>query len=111
MITENVEAILKDAGRYVEVKTEILKLKASDKAADTGSSIVAILIVGVAVMTGLLLVSIGVGFWLGKFLEEVYYGFFIVGGFYFLTALVLYIFKNDLMKTPVYNSIINKLNR
>ncbi len=111
MITENVEAIFKDAGRYVEVKAELLKLKASDKAADTGSAIGAILVVGVVLLTGLLLISTGIAFWLGKLLGEVYYGFFIVGGVYLLAGLILYVFRDNIIRTPLYNSIINKLTR
>lgn len=111
MITENIEAILKDAGRYVEVKSEILTLKASDKAAETGSALVSALVISVVLLLGLLLLSVGIGFWLGKMLGEVYYGFFIVAGFYFLVGLILYFSRDSLIKTPLYNSIINKLTR
>lgn len=111
MITENVEAILKDAGRYVEVKTELIKLKASDKAADAGSAIGASVIVLAVLSAGLLLMSVGAAFWLGKLLGEVYYGFFIVGGVYLLATLILYVFREDIIRTPLYNSIINKLTR
>ncbi len=111
MITENVDALLKDAGRYVEVKTELFRLKASDKAADTGSTIVATLVVGMVLLMALLLISAGLAFWVGKLLGEVFYGFFIVGGVYLLAAVILYAFKDSILRTPLYNSIINKLTR
>lgn len=109
MIAENVEAIIQDAGRYVEVKTALFKLKASDKAAETGSSIGAFVIMGVVFTVGVIVLSIGLSFWLGGKLGEVHYGFFIVAGFYLLLGLVLYLFRKSLLKTPLYNSIINKL--
>ncbi len=111
MITENIEAILKDAGRYVEVKSEIFSLKASNKVAETGSALGTILLLSVVLLLGLLLLSVGAGFWLGTILGEIYYGFFIVAGFYFLVGLVLYLSRGSLIKTPLYNSIINKLTR
>jgi len=47
--------------------------------------------------------------WLGELLGKSYYGFFIVAGFYALLALIFSIFRKQLIKNPVNNSIIEQV--
>ena len=68
------------------------------------------MIVAFSSMTVLLLFivmgSIGVALWIGDMLGKASYGFFIVAGFYGIITLALQVFKKELLKMPLNNSII-----
>ncbi|HRP31771.1 MAG TPA: phage holin family protein [Agriterribacter sp.] len=108
-VSENINQIMDDAGRYLEAKAELWKLKAADKTSEIGSTLVSgllLVMIGIVVMTAL---NTGIAFLIGKWLGETYYGFFIVAGFYTLLGIVLYAARNSLIKKPFYNTLINKL--
>jgi hypothetical protein len=46
---------------------------------------------------------------IGKWMGEIYYGFFVMAGFYALVGLIIYASRDRIIKTPLYNSIINKI--
>jgi hypothetical protein len=47
--------------------------------------------------------------WLGELLGETYYGFFSIALLYLVIALLLYIFKNEWIKKPISNFVIDQL--
>jgi hypothetical protein len=47
--------------------------------------------------------------WIGKLLGETFYGFFIIGGLYAVLAVVLQLYRDQLIKYPVSNSIIKQM--
>ena len=55
------------------------------------------------------LVNIGWAFWIGEQLGNTAYGFFAVAGFWFVVALLLLVFKNKWLKTPVSNILITEI--
>jgi len=55
------------------------------------------------------ILNIGLSFWLGSLLGETWYGFFAVGGFYAVLAIVLIIFKKKWLKGPLNDVIVNKM--
>ncbi len=107
--SENVTMLIDDAGRYIEAKAELWKLKAVDKTTDLASSLLSRILLFIIILIGLVAFNTGIALLIGKWLGEAYYGFFIVAGFYLLLALVLYLARNSLIKTPFYNAVINKL--
>jgi len=106
---EHIESIVSKAGDLAETKVELWKLKAAGKLSETVSSIISkvavVLLAGVAV----LILSLGVAYWIGVELENVYYGFFIVGGFYAVAGLFVYLFRKNLIKKPISDLIIDKI--
>ena len=96
---------------YSKTTMELFKLNAIDKSADIASS----LAVRLAIFFGLALfifsISIGLGLWIGEFLGKSYYGFFVIGGGYLLITLIIYVCRNQLIKTPVSNSIITQMQK
>lgn len=107
--SENVATLIDDAGRYIEAKAELWKLKAVDKTTDLASSLLSRILLFIIVLIGLAAFNTGIALLIGKWLGEAYYGFFIVAGFYFLLGLILYWARNSLIKTPFYNAVVNKL--
>ena len=104
-----VATLLEKAENYSKTTIELFKLHAIDKSADVLSSLVSRIAVLMAVALFILIINIGIALWIGKLLGESYYGFFVIGGFYALIAILLYTFEHQLIKTPVSNSIIKQM--
>jgi hypothetical protein len=105
----SVDKLYEKAKKYTETSTELLALKAVDKSADVLSSLTAIILIVIVVAMFTLFINIGLGLFIGKLLNQYYLGFFIVSAFYLVLAFVLYVYKNELIKSPVANLIITKL--
>ena len=94
---------------YVRTNIQLIKLKATDKVADILGQVVTQIVTIVLVFFFLLMVNMGIAFWLGRLLGQVYYGFFIVAGVYAIFVAILVIFRKTIIKAPINNSIINKI--
>ncbi|MFT3979132.1 MAG: hypothetical protein QM687_01590 [Ferruginibacter sp.] len=105
------ETLFAKAGDYLETRIDLVKLKTTRTTSDIVSSILSKAIVGLCVIIFLVMINIGVAIWIGRAIGETYYGFFIVGGFYGLVALLFHWFRRDWIKTPVSNKIIKKMTR
>jgi hypothetical protein len=103
------ESLFERAGEYLETRIELVKLKSVEKSSDIISSVGARIPIILAFLISIIIISIGVALWIGERLGKSYYGFFIVGAFYIFTALVGYIFRNELLKGPIANLFINKV--
>jgi hypothetical protein len=104
-----VESLFKSAEDYSKTTIELLKLKAIDKSADVVSSFVSRFVILVVEVMSILIISIGMAFWIGSLAGKIYFGFFIIGGIYALVAILLHLFRHPLIKLPVNNSIIHQL--
>lgn len=107
--TDNMELLYEKAKRYTETSIELYKLQAVDKSADIISSLVSRLAIGFAVAMFTLFLNIGISILLGDLLNNMYLGFFIVSSIYLVLAIVLYAFKESILKVPVTNLVIGKL--
>jgi hypothetical protein len=57
----------------------------------------------------IILISIGLSLFLGRLLGAYHYGFFVMGGFYAIVLLVIFIQREKWIKTPISNGLINKM--
>lgn len=103
------ESLIEKGEQYGKTTIELLKLKTLDKSADVVSNLVSWLIVVIFAVLFFLILNIGVALWIGELLGKSYYGFFVVSGFYALLALVFGIFRKQLIKMPVNETIINQV--
>ncbi|HWY13207.1 MAG TPA: hypothetical protein VN026_17855 [Bacteroidia bacterium] len=101
-----VEVLFERTGNYAKNSLELYKLKAINKSADVISSLAVRIVVISVVALFFIILNIGVALWIGENLGKDYYGFFIVSGFYALVGLLLFTFRNILIKRPVRDSII-----
>ena len=76
--------LIEKSEQYIKTTGELYKLKAIDKSAEVLASLTANLFVLISVTIFLLTLNIGIAFWLGTIIGEVYLGFFIVALFYLL---------------------------
>lgn len=103
------ESLLEKASDYGKTTYELVKLKSIDKASDVVSSLVPHTVVFVLIASFLLLFNLGLAFWLGEILGKIFYGFFIVAGFYGLTGLIIHLFIHERLKKSLYNYLIKQL--
>jgi len=106
---EIIEDLFEKAEEYVKTNIQLAKLKATDKVAEIVGSLVTQIAIVVLAFFFLLMVNIGIAFWLGTVLGQTYYGFLIVAGFYALLAILVYAFRKTIIKTPISNSIISQI--
>lgn len=104
-----IESLIEKGEQYGKTTIELLKLKTLDKSADVASNLVSWLIVVVFAVLFFLILNIGVALWIGELLGKSYYGFFAVSGFYLLFALIFGIFRKQLIKKPLNESIITQV--
>ena len=107
--TDSIKALLDKSKDYLDTKIELTKLKTIDKSADVLSTV----FVGISMIflgsLFVLFVSVGLALMLGKVLGAYQYGFFIMGGFYALILLLIYIQREKWLKAPITNGLINKM--
>lgn len=104
-----IATLFERAEDYSKTTIKLLKLNAINESADVASSLIARLVVIMTVVLSVLIINIGLAFWIGKLIGETYYGFFVIGGFYLLLAIVMQLFRDQLLKAPVSNTIIKQL--
>ena len=107
--TNLIESLLERASEYGKTTFELVKLKVIDNTTDRISSFVPNTVVFLVLGSVLLFFNLGMALWLGKITGDLFYGFFIVAGFYALIAFILYFFMRKWLKRVVYDYIIKQL--
>ena len=103
--------LLEHVEEFSKTTVELFKLNAIDKIADVMSSLISEIAIFITVALSLFVITIGLALWIGELLGKSFYGFFIIGIFYCLLAFLLNIFHVSLIKLPVSNAIIRKLQK
>lgn len=105
----DIDALLSDAGDYLETRTNLFKLKAIESLADVSGELVSGLgMIGLVAFV-VMLFSVGFALLIGDLLGKSFYGFFIIGGAYFIFGLICYICRNRWLKEPFSNLLIRKI--
>lgn len=105
----HIEDFVSKAGDLAETKAELWKLGATEKISATVSSLLSVIAISMLMGLAIIIISFGVAFWIGSAMGKLSYGFFIVGGFYLLAGLVIYIFRDKWIKTPISNLVTDKI--
>ena len=106
---DHIENLVSRVGDIAETKVELWKLRSVGKISETVSSLISIIAIVLFTVFAITIVSLGIAFWIGSQMGNISYGFFIVGGFYALVGLLVFVFRRKLIKTPLTNLIINKI--
>lgn len=106
---EHIETIVTKAGDLAETKAELFKLKTAGKISEAVSSIISLMTIVTLVGLALTIISLGAAYFIGKELGNIYYGLFIMGGFYCLAAFIIYRFRSTWIKKPLSDIIIDKI--
>jgi hypothetical protein len=100
------ETLLERGEEYGKTSLELIKLRALDKTSVVTSEIAVNVFVFVLIAAFFLMGTTGVALWLGEILGKLWYGFFVVAGFYGIAALVLHFFLHKWLKRVFSNFII-----
>jgi len=104
-----IESLLERATEYGKINYELVKLKVIDKTTNGISTFVPNTVVFLVLSSVLLFLNLGIAFWLGKILGELFYGFFLVSAFYALIAFVMYFFLRKWVKRIFYDYMIKQI--
>jgi len=105
----DIDALLSDAGDYIETRTYLWKLKGIESLADVSGELASGLgMIGIVAFV-VMLFSVGLALLIGDLLGKSFYGFFIIGGAYFIFGLICYICRNRWLKEPFSNLLIRKI--
>lgn len=96
---------------YAKSTIDLVKLKALDKSTNAISSVASIVIILITTLFIIMMVNIGTAFWICKLMDNSYSGFFIVALFYAVLSVVLYVFREQIIKAPVSNRIITHIRK
>lgn len=105
----SIESLFEETIEYGKNNYELFKLKTIDKISDSLSSIVPLFIILILLGLFMIFINIGLSFWVGELLGEIYYGFLVVGGFYGLISIVFCIFFNKKIKRAFYDYFVRKI--
>jgi hypothetical protein len=105
----SVESLWEKVQDYLETRIELVRMKTAGKAAEMGAALASRMIIGVAILLMIVVLNTGIAIWLGEIMGKMYYGFFIVAGFYLLIIMLLIVFRSDIIKKPVKNIMIKKI--
>ena len=106
---DNIEKLAATVSDVTETKLELLKLRIAGRISASLSSLVAIMMVLVFGGAALTIISFGLAYWISGLLDNVSAGFFIVGGFYALVGLLIYVKREKWVQEPLRNLFIDKI--
>lgn len=107
-IKVSLETLLESAADYGKTSYELAKLKTIYKVADVISSLIPQAIVFLILMSFMLFLNLGVGFYLGEIFGNYFYGFFVVALFYGIVGLVVHFFMRNQIKRKTSDNIIQQ---
>ena len=107
--TNLIESLLEKAADYGKTSYELVKLNAIDKTSNSISSFFPGTIILLVLSSVLLFFNLGMAFWLGNMVGELFLGFFIVSAFYVLITLILYLFFRKWLKRIFYDYMVRHL--
>jgi hypothetical protein len=105
----DIDILLSDAGDFIETRTTLWKYKSIESLADVSGELVSGL--GLIVIASFIIIIFSIGFalLLGDWVGKIYYGFFIMGGFYVLLGLIIFAGRRKWLKEPFSNMLIRKI--
>jgi len=101
-----IETLLESVADYGKTSYELAKLKLLDKTSDTLSSFIPHAFVLVLAAVFMLFLNLGLAYWLGEILGNIYMGFFAIASLYGIIGIILHFFAHKWLKKVVCNYII-----
>jgi hypothetical protein len=89
----NITDLKENLYRYIETRFSYYKLVLFEKSARVLTSVFSTWVVSLVVFMAVMFISLAGAIYLGRLLESYELGLLIVGGFYLLLGLILYVFR------------------
>lgn len=107
-LNEKLEALSDSLKEYADTNYELIKLEVIDHSSSILSGIITALIITVIMVLFAFFGSLYLAYYLSDLLEIDNIGFAIVGGFYLLLAIVIYIGRKGFIEKPVCDIFVGK---
>lgn len=107
-LNEKLEALTDSLKEYADTNYELIKLEVIDHSSSIVSGIITTLVITVILVLFAFFGSMYLAYYLSDVLEINYIGFAIVGGFYLLLAIIIYLNKRNFIEKPVCDIFIGK---
>jgi hypothetical protein len=107
--TNLLDSLLESATDYGITSYELIKLKALYKSSDIISSLIPLSFFVLLIASFLLFLNLGIALWLGELLGKLFYGFFLVAGFYILAGIIIRFFLYKWIKMLVGNYFVKQM--
>ena len=106
--SSQIEILVDRIEAYGKTTYELSKLKVLETTIHVATSFLSRISVIVMISLFVLIVNIGLAIWLGEWLGKMYYGFFIVAGFYLFAGILLNMFLHKWIKKPISSFFIKQ---
>ena len=104
-----IEILFEKVESYIKTTLQLYRLKAIDKITDVFATIASSMIIAVITALFFILISIGLALFLGEVLGKNYYGFFALGGFYGLVAIIVSMNRREWLEVKLNDFLINQI--
>ena len=104
----SLESFLESTQMYSKTTLELTKLKGLKATTNVLSVVVARICLLITVILFMVILSIGVAFWMSGQFGKPYYGFFILSAIYLVLVIVVYFFLQRWMEKPFSSLIISQ---
>ena len=101
-----VERLVSNVKLYAETKLDLAILNVQDKLSGVVALIASYLLMTVFGFFIMLFLSMGIAWYIGEKTGDASMGYFSIAGFYLIVVIVLYIFREKLIKAPIVNAIL-----
>jgi hypothetical protein len=103
---KSIESLLEKVKDYGKTSLELVKLQTLEKTSNVVSSFIPHSLVFILIASFLVFLNLGIAFWLGQILGEIYFGFFVVTAFYGIAGIVVHFFMHNWLKRIIRDYII-----
>lgn len=106
---DNVELLIEKGSDFLSAKMGLYKLKAVDKSSDVVAEAASKSIVSLIFIVAFFIANIGLSLLLGEMVGKLYYGFFIVAGFYLIAGIIVMLMQKKWLRDPIADKLIEKM--
>jgi hypothetical protein len=107
--TESIKTLIDKSKDYLDTQIELTKLKTIDRSSDILSTAIVFIFMGFIAVLVLILFSVAIALLIGLKMGSYHSGFFIVGGFYAILLVIIFIQRDKWIKNPIANGMIGKM--
>ena len=107
--TNILETLIEKATDYGKTSYELAKLRALEKTSQLISSLLSNAVVLIIISLFMLFLNLGLAILIGQILGEIYFGFFVVAGFYGIISILVFSFWRKWIMRKVGDSFIKQV--
>jgi len=107
--TNLIETLIEKASDYGKTSYELAKFRALDKSSQVISSLLSNAVILIITSLFMLFLNLGLAIWIGQLMGQIYFGFFVVAGFYGIISILVYLLMRKWMMKKLGDSFIKQM--